>query len=172
MAQQRIKPYLRMDHEIGRESIYGSNLVIRQAIKYLRPENTELIKLLLHEFETTQYTGQELAQLELRRNMTGNQLLACYGFDIQSIRERCSTVWSLLVQSSKSTAPLDRYSWMEKNCSTNDSDEFLYWTFILIQHDNIENPYPFTLFKMLQSRRLNKYCARKTAFMNCILANQ
>ena len=136
MAQQRIKCTSKVGGESSRESIYGSNPVLHQTINSLCPENTELVKLLLHEFEAKQYTGWELAQLELHRNMSDNQLLACYGFDIQAIRERCSSVWSSNVHNPSFTPQIDRFSWMKRNCNTYDSDEFLYWTFILIQYDN------------------------------------
>ena len=112
MAQQRIKCTSKVGGESSRESIYGSNPVLHQTINSLCPENTELVKLLLHEFETKQYTGWELAQLELHRNMSDNQLLACYGFDIQAIRERCSSVWSSNVHNPSFTPQIDRFSWV------------------------------------------------------------
>lgn len=54
--------------------------VVHQSLKYLCPQNADLIKLLLRDCQKAQYTEKELLQLELQRNMDGNRLLDCYGF--------------------------------------------------------------------------------------------
>lgn len=131
--------------------------VVQRSLKYLCPQNADLIKLLLRDCLKTQYTEKELLQLELQRNLDGNRLLNCYGFSVPEIKKRCSCVWESRVHISGTNQTLSRYYYSTKFRRKQNPDEFLYWTFLLLLQGGCENPYPFTLYKMIQSQRLFQY---------------
>ena len=136
---------------------FSQGSVVQRSLKYLCPQNADLIKLLLRDCLKTQYTEKELLRLELQRNMDGNRLLDCYGFSISEIRLRCQSVWDKVAQTPKATRTISRYRLSERYRKLCDPDEFLYWTFLLVLQDGVENPYPFTLYKMILTRRLHQY---------------
>ena len=145
--------------------VFSQGGVAQQSLKYLCPQNADLIKLLLRDCLKARYTEKELLQLELQRNMDGNHLLECYGFAISEIRLRCKNVWENAIQMPGLIQPISRYSMSIKHREHCNPDEFLYWTFLLIQQDGVENPYPFTLYKMIQTRRLQQYYSKTPQFL-------
>lgn len=164
-AEVKNSPLVMNTHQ---NDAFSQGSVIQQSLKYLCPQNADLIKLLLRDCLKAQYTEKELLQLELQRNMGGSCLLDCYGFGISEIRLRCKIVWEKAIQTPGLIQPISRYSMSIKYRGHCDPDEFLYWTFLLIQQDGVENPYPFTLYKMIQTRRLQQYYSVAPPFLQSV----
>ena len=139
------------------DSLLGQGYLMRFVNGFLCPENAELIKLLLRDCIDKEYSEKELISLEFNRNMTEGRLLDNYGFSISEIKSRCHHVWEKNANLGRPGKRETRYDMSKKARAVLDPDEFLYWTLLLILHDGLENPYPFTLYKMIASRRLQKY---------------
>lgn len=143
----------------------GQGFLIQFVNGLLCPENAELIKLLLRDCSCKEYSEKDLIALELNRNMTEGKLLDNYGFSISEIKSRCKNLWGKSVDPGKMGDKNTRFELSKRTRIVLDPDEFLYWTFLLILHDGIENPYPFTLYKMIAAKRLQKYYSVKPVFI-------